>query len=163
MSDYHSIALNLVILVNYMQMKAQKVCEYQDTNFNKNALVFFSSDYINWILIATSAQHICENCISTFFHSNRLCHLLCILTSSIWNFRANSFSDVTSSTMWLLELFQRCRFWLFQRCIVWSFRANSFNMIWRRFWKVKLYIDAKIAETNESRFDVLQIWRKVEL
>ena len=65
MSDYHFIALNLVILINYMQMKAQEVCECQSTNFNKNALIFLSSNYINWILIATFAQHICENCIST--------------------------------------------------------------------------------------------------
>ena len=69
---------------NIHEVKAQKVCECQNTNFNKNALIFFSSNYINWILIATFAQHICENCISTFFHSNRLCHLLCILTNSIW-------------------------------------------------------------------------------
>ena len=47
MNDYHSIALNFVVFVNYMQMKAQKVCECQDTSFNKNALVLFSSNYIN--------------------------------------------------------------------------------------------------------------------
>ena len=47
MGDYHSIALNLVILVSYMQMGAQKVCECQNTSPNKNALVLLSSDYIN--------------------------------------------------------------------------------------------------------------------
>ena len=126
-------------------MKTQKVCECQNTNFNKNALILFSSNYINWILIATFAQHICENCISTFFHSNRLCHLFCILTSSIWNFRANFFND---------------EFWNF-------FRANSFSDValsamyclklsskffrWRKFCKTKLYIDAKIAKTKMNR------------
>ena len=30
---------------------------------------------------------------STFFHNNRLCFLFCILTNSIWNFRANFFDD----------------------------------------------------------------------
>ena len=53
MNDYHSIALNLVVLVNYMQMRTQKVCECQNTSLNKNALVLLSSNYINWILIAT--------------------------------------------------------------------------------------------------------------
>ena len=66
MSDYHSIALNFVILVSYMQMKAQKMCECQDISFNKDALIFFSSSYINWILIAIFAQHICENLHNTF-------------------------------------------------------------------------------------------------
>ena len=48
-------------------MKTQKIYECQNINFNKNVLIFFSSNYINWILIAIFAQYICENCISTFF------------------------------------------------------------------------------------------------
>ena len=59
MDDYHSIALNLVVLVTYMQMGAQEVCECQGTSLNKDALVFFSSGYINW----TWLQHICGGCI----------------------------------------------------------------------------------------------------
>ena len=34
MSDYHSLLWNLVILVRYMQMRAQEVCECQDAKFN---------------------------------------------------------------------------------------------------------------------------------
>ena len=70
MNDYHFIVLNLVILISYMQIRTQEMCECQDTNFNKNALILFSSNYINWILIATFAQHICENCISTKHWNN---------------------------------------------------------------------------------------------
>ena len=103
-NDYHFIALNFVILISYMQMKTQKMCEYQNINFNKNALVFLSSNYINWILIATFAQHICENCILTFFHNNRLCYLFCIL----------------SSLKFSCKFFQRDEFWNFLNEIIFS-------------------------------------------
>ena len=103
MNDYYFIVLNLVIFCNIHEMKTQKMCECQNTNFNKNALIFFSSNYINWILIATFAKHICENCISTFFYNNRLCFLFCILTNLIWF----KIFVQTFSTMRVLKFFQR--------------------------------------------------------
>ena len=106
MNNYHFIVLNFVVLITYMQTKTQKMCECQNTNFNKNALVFFSSNYINWILIATFAKHICENCISTFFYNNRLCFLFCILTNSVWF----EIFVQTFSTMRVLKFFQRINF-----------------------------------------------------
>ena len=72
MSDYHSIALNFVILINYMQVKAQEVCECQDISFNKNALILFSSDYINWILTATHLRKLYFQQISIYKFCVRL-------------------------------------------------------------------------------------------
>ena len=100
MDDYHSIALNLVFLVNYMQVRAQKVCGCQGTSSNKDALVLLSSGYTNWILTAASAQHTCGGCIS------------------------NNFDDWNSSV--IDNDFKRCMrsYWSNSSCI-WSF--FSFN------------------------------------
>ena len=65
MGDYHSIALNLVVLVTYMQVGAQEVCWCQGTSPNKDALVPLSSGYTNWTLTAAPAEHTCGGCIST--------------------------------------------------------------------------------------------------
>ena len=35
---------------NIHEVKTQKMCECQSANFNKNALILFSSSYINWFL-----------------------------------------------------------------------------------------------------------------
>ena len=165
MNDYHSIALNFVISCNIHAVKTQKVCECQDTNFNKNALIFFSSNYINWILIATFAQHICENCISTFFHNNRLCHLLCILTSSIWNFRANFLNDEFWNFLKINffndAIFSTMR--LFQRCVFWSFRANFLDDV--NFDELNHTSMRKLQKrTNRnSMIYWFQIWRRIDL
>ena len=59
------LLLWISLFCNIHEMKTQKVCKCQNINFNKNALIFFSSNYINWILIATFAKHNYENCILT--------------------------------------------------------------------------------------------------
>ena len=46
MNDYHFIVLNFVFCNIYTD-KTQKMCECQNINFNKNALILFSSNYIN--------------------------------------------------------------------------------------------------------------------
>ena len=140
------------------------MCECQNISFNKNALVLFSSNYINWILIATFAQHICENCISTFFYNNRLCLLLCILTSSIRNFRANFFNDVIFSTMRVLK--SSCKF--SQRC---DFLSDTLFEIFEQTFSTRWILESNRASMRKlqkrtNRNSIIywfQIWRKVEL
>ena len=121
MNDYHFIVLNFVVLISYMQIKTQKMCECQNINFNKNALVFFSSNYINWIWL----QHICENCIFNIFSQQSFVFSVLYFNEFNLKFsckffqRCNFFNDVIFSAMRILEFSQRC--------IVWNFRANFFN------------------------------------
>ena len=60
-------------------MKTQKVCECQDTNFNKNALVLFSSNYINWILTATHLRKL-------YFQQTNKILMHNIVKSCVFNF-----------------------------------------------------------------------------
>ena len=146
MSDYHSIALNLVVSCNIHEVKAQKVCECQDTNSNKNALVFLSSNYINWTLTAALAEHICENCISTLFHSNRLCLLFCILTSSVWNFRASFFNDVDFD--------------------IWNSLSDAYSGASEQAFSTSDHVSMRRLQKWTNRDSIiywLQIWRRTEL
>ena len=60
-----------------MQVKAQEVCECQDINLNKNALVFLSSDYINWILTATYLRRLYFQQIFYFLSSTCVFEIQC--------------------------------------------------------------------------------------
>ena len=79
MNDYHSLLWNLVILVRYMQVRAQEVCECQGAS-------------LNWPVHTTGPwlQHLRRLYFSTLPHSNRLCLLPSILTCPAWSFRASS-------------------------------------------------------------------------
>ena len=133
-------------------MKAQKVCDCQNVSFDW-------SIYINefWL---QHRQNICENCIFNIFSQQSL--VFSVLYSNelslkfsckffqqcvFWNF----FNDVIFSTMWL---FQRCDF--FSDALFGAFEQTS-----SAWYDVdsndRSCIDAKNAETNESRFDDLLI------
>ena len=97
----------------------------QDISFNKNALVFLSSNYINWIL----AHSLCENCTSQHFLTAFVCAFCLEQTLwSVWNFRAN-FLRTTSfeifSTMRVLKL--SCK--LFRRRVLKLFRSCAFQCL----------------------------------
>ena len=159
MNDYHSLLWNLVFFVRYMQMKAQTVCECQNVNFN------WSIHTIEFWL-----QHLSNTfakiVFSTFFHNNRLCFLLNILSNSIWNFRANFLNDVYFETFVqilskrrVFELFQSDEFSNFFNdayfrvfSTMYCLKLSNKLFQWRKFWRINSYIDAKIAKTNESTF-----------
>ena len=146
MNDYHSIALNLVVFCNIHEVKTQKVCECQDANFNKNALVFLSSNYINWFFDYLFAKIV--------FFNIFLQHSL--VSSAQYSNEFNLKFSCKLFQRWILKLFQRCDFFndatfSTMRCLKLSNKLSR----WRKFCKIKLYIDAKIAEMNESKFDDL--------
>ena len=127
---------------NIHEMKTQKVCECQSANLNKNALVFLSSNYINWffdylfakiVFLNTFSQH-----SSVFFaqYSNELSlKLSCKL-----------------SQRWVLKFSQRC--------IVWSFRANFLDDV----NSVKLnHTSMRKLQKRTNRNSWFQIWRKIDL
>ena len=64
MNDYHFIALNLVVLITYMQMRAQEMCKCQNVNLDW-------SIYINefWL------QHLSNTFAKTVF-STTLIYIL---------------------------------------------------------------------------------------
>ena len=151
MNNYHFIVLNFVILLHTCKMKTQKMCECQNVNFNKNVLVFFSSNYINWILIATFAKHICENCILT--HIMKSCKMflsliktyktklffvdLCdkrnLLFIRSWNSIANSsiakwFSKRINEYNWNLKTFKT--FSIFQNYNALLYNICCYNRAW---------------------------------
>ena len=143
MNNYHFIVLNLVVFCNIHADETQKVCECQNVNFNWS---IYTNEFWLQHLSSTFAKIV----FSTFFHNNRLCFLFCILTSSVWNFRANSFNDVNFvlSTMRILKFSQRC--------IVWKFRTNFFNAM-NSMRKLQ-------NRTNRnSMIYWFQIWRKIDL
>ena len=160
MNDYHSIVLNFVIFCNIHEVKTQKVCECQDVNFNKNALVFLSSNYINWLFDYFSAKIVFFNTfsqhssVSSAQYSNELnlkfsCKLF--QRDEFWNF----FNDVTFSAMRILELFQRC--------FVWNFRANSLDDV--DFVELN-HTSMRKLQKRTNRNSIIywfQIWRKIEL
>ena len=150
MNNYHFIVLNFVILVNYMQMKTQKMCECQNVKFHW-------SIYINefWL---QHLSNICENCNFNIFSQQSFVSFA--LYFNEFNLKLScKFSQ--QCKFWYQKLFQNDEFWNFFSDVTFSSMyclklSNKFSQ-WRKFCKVKLYIDAKISKTNESKFDVLLI------
>ena len=99
---------------NIHEVKAQKVCECQDVNLNKNALVLLSSNYINWsfdylfakiVLFNILSQH---SSVSSAQYFNELSLKFSCKLFQRWvlklSQRCNFFNDATSSAMRCLKL-----------------------------------------------------------
>ena len=137
---------------NIHEVKTQKVCECQDANFNKNALILLSSNYINWFFDYFSAKIVLFNIFSQHSSVSSAQYF----NESIWNFRASSFSDAcleVSSTTWL---FRRCDFFndaLFE----------TFEQTFSTWWNHASMRRLQKRTNRNSMTHWLQIWRKVEL
>ena len=88
---------------NIHEMKTQKMCECQNANFNKNALVFFSSNYINWLFDYLFAKIVLLNTNDFLFFKFKTLHHDCRLRkilkiSTIFKIVKNwLFSDVKNT------------------------------------------------------------------
>ena len=145
---------------NIHEVKTQKVCECQNVSLNENALVLFSSNYINWLFDYLSAKIVLFNIFSQ--HSSVSSAQYSNEFNLIWNFRANSLNDAdfAFSTMSSRAF---SAMWLLQRCIVWNFRASFFDDV--DFVKLNHTSMRKLQKwTNRNSIIYwFQIWRKIEL